>query len=227
MAPHPPSRGRKNLQIPLDRFCSRRYPGRKRGRLCHRAENRQIRRRAGGNLLRCGRMSGHPAGQAAGKQGQDHRRSAPGHRGALSVRPPSRTERPSTPAAHSVGTRAGHRRTWGNTGGASLHRMDCGTATPLFYYACDAKGALMKRYYASDWEQRRESDAAAYLSSSGGCCPREPSCCCPPPCAPPCPPLTGPTGPTGPQGIPGPDGATGPTGPQGIPGPNGATGAVY
>ena len=82
----------------------------------------------------------------------------------------------------------------------------------------------MKRYYASDWEQRRENDAAAYLSSSGGCCPREPSCCCPPPCPPPCPPLTGPTGPTGPQGIPGPDGATGPTGPQGIPGPNGATG---
>ena len=79
----------------------------------------------------------------------------------------------------------------------------------------------MKRYYASDWEQRRENDAAADLSSSG-CCPRGPFCCCPPPC----PPLIGPTGPTGPQGIPGPDGATGPTGPQGIPGPVGATGAT-
>ncbi len=56
------------------------HPRGERRRLCHRQAGGQEGGRAGGHLLRRGRLGRHPAGQAAGEQGQDHRGPAARHR---------------------------------------------------------------------------------------------------------------------------------------------------
>ena len=104
------------------------------------------------------------------------------------------------------------------------HTLGCGNATVQLPFVC--KGVTMKRYCASDWEQRRDDGTEPdSCKKPDRCHLRRPSPCpCPPPCPPCCPPRVGPTGPAGPMGPMGPTGPTGPIGPTGPTGPQGTRG---